>query len=418
MFRIRWARDGGRMNVPVSNRLLLSACVLLLSVAAAREPVSGQNIGSPPFFDARKHESAYNGPGREDPEPTDLTEVRIGYFGPSDPKHPEGGDIWLAVNLAIDEANAQGGYRGLPFRLIQAWADNPWTNGAGLIVRMAYVDRVWAIIGGIDGPSTHLAETVVAKACVTLISPGSTDKTVNLANVPWMFSALPGDQLLAPALGRALLEDVGNRTFVVVASNGHDSHLFARELEKYLSAHGRAPAFSYVFASGNVPNEEFSRRIMEAQPAAVVVVADAPDSAGFVNALRQEGFRGKVFGGPSMGRRSFREGLSTGGAGVYFACPAGAQADRFGRSFADRYGFYPDYTARYGYETARLLVAAVRRAGLNRARIRDAVHDLSPWQGVAATIEWDGLGRNRLLGTGPPICGVPGPLSSAFSERR
>ena len=33
--------------------------------------------------------------------------------------------------------------------------------GAGRIV---YQDRVWAIIGGIDGPSAHLAEQVVAKA--------------------------------------------------------------------------------------------------------------------------------------------------------------------------------------------------------------------------------------------------------------
>ena len=406
------------MNVRVSAPLLFSAWALLLCMAAAGERLAGQGTGSPPFFDARKNESAYNGPGREDPEPTDLTEIRIGYFGPSDPKHPEGGDIWLAVNLAIDEANAQGGYRGLPFRMIQAWADNPWSNGAGLIVRMAYVDRVWAIIGGIDGPSTHLAETIVAKARVTLISPGSTDNTVNLANVPWMFSALPGDHILAPALGRALLEEIGNGIFVVVASSGHDSRLFARELEKYFSANGRAPAFSYVFASGKAQNEELSRRIMAAQPAAVAVVADAQDSAGIVNALRQQEFRGKVFGGPSMGRRSFRAGLGTGGAGVYFSCPAGAQADDFDRFFADRYGFLPDYTARYGYETARLLVAAVRRAGLNRARIRDAVRDLSPWQGVAATMEWDGLGRNRLLSTGPPICSIPGPLSSAFPEGR
>ncbi len=404
------------MRVPIP--LLFSVLALLLCIGVAGERASGQKIGPPPFFDARKQESGYNGPGREDPEPTDLTEVRIGYFGPSDPEHPEGADIWLAVNLAIEEANAQGGCRGLPFRLIQAWADNPWSNGAGLIVRMAYVDRVWAIIGGIDGSSAHLAETVVAKARVTLISPGSTDKTVNLANVPWMFSSLPGDQLLAPALGRALLEAIGDGRFVVVASSGHDSHLFERELNKYLSANGRAPAFSYVFAGGKAPNDELSRRIMEAQPAAVVIVAGPQDSAGFVNVLRKQGFQGKVFGGPSMGRRSFQEGLNAGGAGVSFACPAGTQVDDFGRSFSDRYGFYPDYTARYGYETARLLVAAVRRAGLNRTRIRDAVRDLSPWQGVTAKIEWDELGRNRLLGTEPPICGVPGSLSSAFSMCR
>jgi hypothetical protein len=112
-----------------------------------------------------------------------------------------------------------------------------------------------------------------------------------------------------------------------------------------------------------------------------------------------------------MGRRSFRDGLRPGCAGIYFSCPAGARDDDFGRAFTNRFGYQPDYTARYGYETARLLVAAIRRAGLNRTRIRDAVRDLSPWEGVAATIEWDGLGRNRLLPADSAICTIPeGPL--------
>jgi branched-chain amino acid transport system substrate-binding protein len=407
MPRHRQSWEAGAISAGMSTRLLLPVCVLLLSVTAAGGRVCGQDTTSPPFFDAGRTESTYNGPEREDPEPTDLTEVRIGYFGPGIAGHPDGGDIWLAVNLALDEANAEGGYRGLPFHFVQAWADNPWTNGAGLVVRMVYVDRVWAIIGGIDGASTHLAETVVAKARVTLISPGSTDKTVNLANVPWMFSALPGDQLLAPALGRTLMEDIGNGKFVLVVSNAHDAHLFGGELQKFLSADGRAPAFSYVFGSGSAPDEDFVRRILEVQPAAVVVIADARDSAGIVYALRGRGFGGKVFGGPSMGRRGFRESLTGSTEGILFPCPSCAQHDAFGQAFSDRFGFEPDYAARYAYETTRLLVAAIRRAGLNRARIRDAVREMSPWKGAAASIEWDGLGRNRLLPAGPAVCTIP-----------
>ena len=43
----------------------------------------------------------------------------------------------------------------------------------------------------------------------------------------------------------------------------------------------------------------------------------------------------------------------------------------------------------------RLLVAAVREAGLNRARIRDAVRELSPWHGITGVIDWDPLGQNQ-----------------------
>ena len=83
------------------------------------------------------------------------------------------------------------------------WSDSPWTAGARHVTKMVFVDKVWAIVGGIDGPSTHLAEQVVAKANLPLVSPVSTDRTANSAFVPWMFSLLPGDDVLAPLGGRA-----------------------------------------------------------------------------------------------------------------------------------------------------------------------------------------------------------------------
>jgi hypothetical protein len=42
-----------------------------------------------------------------------------------------------------------------------------------------------------------------------------------------------------------------------------------------------------------------------------------------------------------------------------------------------------------------MLVAAVRKAGLNRERIREAVKSLSPYDGASGRIEWDEFGQNR-----------------------
>jgi ABC-type branched-subunit amino acid transport system substrate-binding protein len=120
--------------------------------------------------------------------------------------------MWRAACLAIDQANQTGGYRGAPFRLVAGWAENPWGSGVTQITRMVYVHNVWAIIGGIDGPSTHLAEQVAAKARLTLLSPVCTDRTANLANVPWMFSCLPQDHLQAPVLAEAIAQTVNGLT--------------------------------------------------------------------------------------------------------------------------------------------------------------------------------------------------------------
>ncbi|MCP5117243.1 MAG: ABC transporter substrate-binding protein, partial [bacterium] len=116
-------------------------------------------------------------------------------FGPSDPEHPLGGQMWQAAQLALELENDAGGYRGKPFRLIPAWSKDPWGTGTAELARLVYRHHVRAIVGGIDGSSTHLAEQLVAKARLSLVSPVSTDRTANLANVPWIFSLAPGDHL-------------------------------------------------------------------------------------------------------------------------------------------------------------------------------------------------------------------------------
>ena len=164
-----------------------------MSVLAAGITGVAQDSAPKPYLDQRNTQLTYNGPGRDDPAPANISEVRIGYFGPADGSDPDGGQMWQGASLAMEEANSQGGYRGLPFRLIAAWAGSPWAGGVANLVRVVYNDGVWAIIGGIDGATTHLAEQVVAKAQLTLINPVATDRSIHEAGVPWMFSCAPGE---------------------------------------------------------------------------------------------------------------------------------------------------------------------------------------------------------------------------------
>jgi hypothetical protein len=236
----------------VKARLIVALAMAL--TAAPGGPASGGEASDPdpppPFFDATRQRVEYAGPGRDDPEPAGIDEVRIGYFGPSDPSHPLGGDMWLASRLAVEEANRDGGYRGIPFRLVPSWSDTPWGTGVADLARRVYSEGVWAIIGSIDGASTHLAEQVVAKARLTLINPAGTDKTVNLANVAWMFSCLPADDALARVLGLAIMDEIGRRPFVVLSTTDHDSHHAALELTTYLGREGRSPLYLMEFETG------------------------------------------------------------------------------------------------------------------------------------------------------------------------
>jgi len=369
-----------------------------------------------PFFDARSRQTYYAGPERENRPAAEVKEVLIGYFGPSNASHPEGGDIWCAACLAIDQANQAGGYRGVPFRLVPGWADNPWGSGVTQVTRMVYVQNVWAIIGGIDGPSTHLAEQVVAKARLTLLSPVSTDRTVNCANVPWMFSCLPQDHLQAPVLAAAIATEARAKPFVLVSAVDHDSHFFMVELARHFVELRLVPAYHYEFDPRKGGITELVEQISSARAHALVLVAGGEASANLIRAVREEGFAGRIFGGPCMGRRSFVEQAGKAAEGVVFPLlyADSAASKMFEDKFVCRFGKQPDYLAAHTYDAVNLLVAAIRKAGLNRVRICDAVREISPWRGVTGSIQWDTLGSNsRPVGLGTIRNGSAVPFSIA-----
>ena len=268
---------------------------------------------------------------------------------------------------------------------------------------IAYQDRVWAIVGGLDGPTTHLAEQVVAKARLPLIAPTSSDRTANVANVPWMFSVLPGDHRQAPCLAEALAHRAGSRGFVFLSAQDHDARIFLTELQRALKPHKLAPEFSHVLPADHPDYAAAARQVVSEDVSAVVVSAGAFSSAQLVRALRSAGFKGLILGTQSMGRRRFVSEAGPAAEGVLFPllCDPALLPAPFRAAFEKHYHVAPDYAAAHTYDSLNLLFAAIRRAGLNRAKIGDALRDLSPYHGVAGTISWDKLGSNaRSVGPG------------------
>ena len=370
--------------------------------------------GKPAYKDARKHRRGYFGAGREEPEPQELNAVLLGYFGPDDPDHPEGGAIWQATNLAVEEANAEGGYKGLPFRLVQAWAENPWADGSSKVVRLVYLERVWALIGSIDGAATHVAEQVVAKARVPLIDPASTDDSVNQANVVWMFSCLPSDPAIAEVIVQSLRQNAA-RSFVLLSATDHDSRALTGEFKAALSRARMTPLRHIEFASGAEQLEAVTAQAAASSARAVVLFARPKDSARAVRQIRRRSKELLIYGGPSMGRQAFFDaaGAFAEAIRVPVLVEPSDTAAQFIQKWTTRHGSPPDYAAMQAYDAVKLLIAAIRKAGLNRVRILDALEALSPWQGVSGAIRWDELGRNaRPARMGVIRNGRPEPLDT------
>lgn len=338
------------------------------------------------------------------PDPA-MEAIRIGYFGPGDPRHPVAGDLWQAACMALEQANRDGGCNGRALRLVSCWADNPWNAGISQLAKLAFDPDTCAVIGGIDGPTAHLAEQVVVKAQLALINPASTDKTVNLAFVPWAFSCLPDDQAQAAVLADAIDRQLGTTgSFVVLSAEDHDSQLFTVELLKALGDRKRNPRHHIQLDRNESDPSPFVQTIPDCPSDSVVLIAAPQTAARFLRALRDRGFPGPVFGGPWMGQNLFLDSAGPAAEGVVFPLlwtPSSA-AEGFAQDFRVRTGKAPDYLAAQMFDAVTLLTEAIRKSGPDRTAVIESLKTFSSWQGVTGIIQWDRLGRNQrpvLLGT-------------------
>jgi len=351
---------------------------------------------APPFKAPSEKPLDFRGPGREEPEP-DVAEVVLGWFGPGDPDHPDVGEFWRGAVLALDQENAAGGYRGKPLRLVPSWSESPWSAAIVDVTRTVYERGAWAVIGGVDGATTHLAVQVALKSRFLLLSPGSTDASTDRANVPWLFSLPPSDERQAPVLVEALDRARAGGAFVVAAASDHDSHAALVAVRREMSKRRLTPATLVEFALSDPDVPALAARLVAAEPRAVLVLAPSRAAGRLVAALREGGFPGLILGGAPVARTAFRRAAGAAAEGVIAPLLTGHGTDReaFAHAYEERWQEAPDDAALHGYDAIRLVTEALRRSGLNRARLRDAVRALAPWSGASGSVTWNAAGRNE-----------------------
>lgn len=361
--------------------------------------------GVTPFKQHFLLQMEYTGPGRAVPEPEHVDTVKLGFIGPIAPtvsvaiggkSHEEdlGTKMLQGARLAIEEANARGGYakRGVPFELIVSNDNGLWGSSGNEIIKMAYKDNVWAILGTIDGANTHIAIRVALKAEVVVMNSGDTDPTFIETNIPWVFRCISDDRQQAYLLVDYLYRKLKlNKVGVIRASNRY-GRFGVREI---LDGSRRLKHPVPVEMAYNLGTTNFSlqlERIQAAKVDGVIHWGDARQGAMVLNQMRAMGMTQPFFACDRCLSQEFLDLAGENAEGVICAYPwnptsTSPQLETFRQAFRKRYNEEPETYATHGYDGMNLLVWAVQVAGLNRAKIRDVLaHRTQPWHGASGDI--------------------------------
>lgn len=347
----------------------------------------------------------YTGAGRATPEPPDVNTVRIGFIGPimstvsvatGGKSHEEvlGVKMLQGTRLAIEQANARGGYvqRHIPFELVISNDNGLWGSSGNEIVKLAYKDNVWAILGTVDGANSHIAIRVGLKIEIPMMNSGDTDPTFIETNIPWVMRCIGDDRQQGYLLVDYMYRKMGYKRVGIVRASNRYGRFGVREINDGSRRLEHPIVLEMAYALGTTDFSLQLERLKNENLDAIVHWGDAKDGAVILNQMRAMGMPQPYLACDRCVSKEFIDVAGPNAEGVVCGFPwnptgKDARLEQFRQDFRARFGEEPETYAAHAYDGMNMLIWAIEAAGLNRARIRDVLATrTTPWKGATGDI--------------------------------
>jgi branched-chain amino acid transport system substrate-binding protein len=355
-----------------------------------------------PYYEwfVEKNTLEYSGAAsdRPDGDINKLPEVAIGFLGPleNNPESVFGIPQLHAVEMAIEEANARGGYHGKPYAL-KVYNDSAlWGASSTVLPSMLFRDNCWAVLGSIDGQSTHIMIRVSLKLEVPILSAGVTDRTVPETRIQWIMLTFPNDRQQGYALAEYVFNKLNLKRIAVIRTNSRYARIGDGIFIDLARRIGRQPILEVKFDRGDTDFSRQLRMIRDAKVDGLVIWGEYPEAGLILKQMRAMGMKQPVFGSSRTAYPQLLKIAGPAAEGYVVACAM--NPDRtdpkwvaFRNKYRERYKGDPDPYAAYGYDGMNILISAIEKAGLNRGRIMEVLRDYEQKQfdGVAGHYVFD-----------------------------
>jgi len=284
------------------------------------------------------------------------------------------------TELAVKEWNARGGVLGKPITLVFADDQGDPAAGAEAYARLINRDRVSAVVGTIMSKVSVAGAPICQAAHVPMISPTSTNPKVTRVG-DYIFRACFIDPFQGLLGARLAIGALKSRNAACLFDEGND---YTRGLSQffqtqYTAMGGRITGFE-SHATGTTDFRAQLTRLLAGGPDLLYISDYYNDTAVIVRQARDLGFMGPIVGGDGWDSPKYAEVGGDATENTYFTNHfALDDPDPAARAFVRRYraqfgGAGPDALAVLAYDSANLMLDAVRRAGRDDGpAIRDAL---------------------------------------------
>ncbi|MBI4677957.1 MAG: branched-chain amino acid ABC transporter substrate-binding protein [Elusimicrobia bacterium] len=320
----------------------------------------------------------------------------------------EGQGLSRAVELAVEEANAA---KALPFRVeVAPFDDRADPQEAVNVANLIALDpRIAAVVGHYNSGCCIAAARVYAQAGMAMVTPSATNPEVTLQQTRegWpgprtVFRLVPTDDVQGAYAASFMVQRLRKRTVALV----HDGTAYGRDLtaefKKVFTRLGGKVLLEDCLDPRAKEARKLIARVKSADPQAVYFAGVYTEAGVFVKGMRTAGLKAVFVSGDGAKTPGFFDVAGEASDGAYVSM-VGVPVEVLpsAKDFVERYrerwkksgeGLKPyDHLA---YEAARIVLAAMERAGRDRAGIVSAIRR-RPHAGFMGTVVFDAKGDVR-----------------------
>jgi branched-chain amino acid transport system substrate-binding protein len=284
------------------------------------------------------------------------------------------------TQLAIDELNKTGGVLGKQIRLITEDTQSKEGESSTVVSKLVSRDRVVAVLGEVASGRSMEAAPICQQNKIPMISPSSTNPDVTKRG-DYIFRVCFLDSFQGDVLARFSLNTLKAKRVAILSDVAAP---YSVGLAQYFKE-------SYTRRGGQVVSEQkYSSRdkdfnaqltaIKTANPEAIFVPGYYQEAGLIIRQARQLGIQVPLFGGDGWEAPELLQIAGQAAEGTYYSTHFSPEStdpavQKFVQAYKAKFNNeVPDAMAALGYDSALVLVDAIKRAGsTDGAKIRDAL---------------------------------------------
>ncbi len=301
------------------------------------------------------------------------------------------------ARLAVEEINATGGIKpageasSRPIEFIVEDDGGTPQIGINAINKLVHQHKVFAFLGPDYSSITFPSMFVAQQAGVPQITSSLAPKITAQGN-PWIFRSRPSDVVGAAVISDYFVNELKLKNIALSYTNIEYGISGIEEVEKDLAKFNIKPVLKVSHAAGDRDLTPPATKIIESKAQGVISWGLQNETSILFRQLVQMGYKGRLFYSSLddifIGvAKEFSEGVM--GISNYVYTDERPEAQKFRKAYVARFKKEPDLHSGCNYDAVYILKEAIEKAGLDRVKVRDFVHNLKGFKKATGVFSYD-----------------------------